>query len=33
MLISLGLGGIAFTGADIPGFSGDPDDDLFKKFY
>jgi alpha 1,3-glucosidase len=33
MILNLGISGIQFTGADIPGFFGNPTDDLFKKFY
>ncbi|TNV84333.1 hypothetical protein FGO68_gene5628 [Halteria grandinella] len=32
-ILSLGLSGITFTGADIPGFAGSPTDDLFIAFY
>lgn len=33
MLLSLGISGIQFTGADIPGFFGNPSDELFILFY
>ena len=33
MLLSLGVSGIVFSGCDIPGFYGEPDDDLFVQFY
>lgn len=31
--MSLGLSGIVFGGADIPGFNGTPTDDMFMLFY
>jgi mannosyl-oligosaccharide alpha-1,3-glucosidase len=33
MLLSLGVSGIVFGGCDIPGFYGEPSDDLFIQFY
>jgi alpha 1,3-glucosidase len=33
MLLSLGVSGIQFTGVDIPGFGGNPDPELFKRWY
>jgi alpha 1,3-glucosidase len=33
MLLSLGVSGIIFGGCDIPGFYGEPSDDLFIQFY
>jgi alpha-glucosidase (family GH31 glycosyl hydrolase) len=33
MLLSLGVSGIVFGGCDIPGFYGEPSDDLFVQFY
>lgn len=33
MMLSLGLAGMHFVGADIPGFAGNPNDDLYMKFY
>ena len=33
MLLSLGVSGIVFGGCDIPGFYGEPDDDLFVQLY
>ena len=32
-LMSLSIAGISFTGADIPGFYGEPTDELFIMFY
>ena len=32
-LLSLSISGIPFVGADIPGFSGTPDDELYVLFY
>jgi alpha 1,3-glucosidase len=32
-LMSLGLSGIVFGGADIPGFNGTPTDDMYMQFY
>jgi alpha-glucosidase (family GH31 glycosyl hydrolase) len=32
-IFSLGLSGIAFTGADIPGFHGTPSNDIAIMFY
>ena len=32
-LLSLGVSGIVFGGCDIPGFYGNPSDDLFVQFY
>ena len=32
-LLSLGVSGIVFGGCDIPGFYGQPSDDLFVQFY
>ena len=32
-ILSLGISGIPFTGADIPGFFGRPTDELFILFY
>ena len=31
--MSLGVSGILHSGADVPGFIGVPDDDLFVQFY
>ena len=33
MMLSLGISGIANSGADVPGYSGVPVDDLFVQFY
>jgi mannosyl-oligosaccharide alpha-1,3-glucosidase len=33
MLLSLGISGIPFVGADIPGFYGNSTDEIFVKFY
>mmetsp|Transcript_209 Transcript_209/g.135 ORF Transcript_209/g.135 Transcript_209/m.135 type:complete len:83 (+) Transcript_209:440-688(+) len=33
MLLSLGIAGIQFVGADVPGFFGNPSSELFVKFY
>ena len=33
MLLSLGVSGIGFTGADIPGFFGHPTDELYILFF
>lgn len=32
-ILSLGIAGITFTGADIPGFYGQPSEDLYRMFY
>lgn len=32
-ILALGVSGITFTGADIPGFAGTPTDELFVAFY
>ena len=32
-LLSLAVSGIVFGGCDIPGFYGNPSDDLFVQFY
>ena len=33
MILSMGLAGIPFGGSDIPGFTGDPSEELFIRFY
>jgi alpha 1,3-glucosidase len=33
MLLSLGISGVNFVGADVPGFYGNPTEDVFIKFY
>jgi alpha-glucosidase (family GH31 glycosyl hydrolase) len=33
MLLQLGVTGIVFGGTDLPGFEGNPTDDLFVQFY
>jgi mannosyl-oligosaccharide alpha-1,3-glucosidase len=33
MILSSAISGFSFGGADVPGFSGNPSDDLFVKFY
>ena len=33
MIMSLGISGITHSGADVPGFIGVPEDDLFVQFY
>lgn len=33
MLLTLGLSGMSFVGADIPGFYGNATDEVFVKFY
>lgn len=33
MLLSAGLSGMFFGGADIPGYEGEPSQDLFIQFY
>jgi len=32
-LLSLGISGIVFGGCDIPGYLGEPDDDLIIQWY
>ncbi len=32
-LLSFGIAGIPFVGADIPGFAGNASDEIFVKFY
>jgi mannosyl-oligosaccharide alpha-1,3-glucosidase len=33
MILSTGISGFSFGGADVPGFHGKPSDELFIKFY
>jgi alpha 1,3-glucosidase len=32
-ILALGVSGLPFTGADIPGFAGNPTDELYILFY
>ena len=33
MILSMSVAGLPFTGADVPGFAGNPTPELFRKFY
>lgn len=33
MLLSINLGGLSFAGADVGGFFGEPDAELFTRWY